>query len=199
MKSTQNKGVTLIALVITIIIMMILAGVVIDTVLEGGLFGQTQKATLTAELVQIKEKWGIAREERAHSDIDEFTKWPNIDIGRYEGSKTVGICWDDRYIYFIGEQQPDKDIAIKLGYKTEVVQPENSSDYTITMGAPFASPLVNMEKGNTYTITVSVSSNHSNKNVEWYSSNPSILSIDKSTGKFTANKVRYCDNYGPFC
>jgi hypothetical protein len=53
--STEN-GITLIALLITIIIMLILAGVTINITLNGGLFGQAQNAVTETEIAQIKEQ-----------------------------------------------------------------------------------------------------------------------------------------------
>ena len=50
-KSRQNKGITLIALIITIIVMLILVGVTINVALNGGLF---QKAEYASEQMQIK-------------------------------------------------------------------------------------------------------------------------------------------------
>ena len=46
MKGTkeQNKGITLITLVITIVLMMILAGVTIDIATDGGLFDKAKEA-----------------------------------------------------------------------------------------------------------------------------------------------------------
>ena len=47
MKSNTNKGITLIALVITIIILLILAGVTIAMLTgENGILNQSQKATI---------------------------------------------------------------------------------------------------------------------------------------------------------
>ena len=43
-KSRKNKGITLVALVITIIILLILAGISIATLRDTNLFGQAQRA-----------------------------------------------------------------------------------------------------------------------------------------------------------
>jgi hypothetical protein len=50
------KGITLIALVITIIVMLILAGVTINIVVNGGLFKQAQNAVSATDISQTKEQ-----------------------------------------------------------------------------------------------------------------------------------------------
>ena len=50
----DKKGITLIALVITIIVMLILAAVTINIAVNGGLFGYAGKAT--SDTVKAKEK-----------------------------------------------------------------------------------------------------------------------------------------------
>jgi type II secretory pathway pseudopilin PulG len=52
----QKNGITLIALIITIVIMLILAGVTINIAIDGGLFGQTSEAVQKTEIAQIREK-----------------------------------------------------------------------------------------------------------------------------------------------
>ena len=44
MNKRSNKGITLIALVITVIVMLILVGVTIAIALDGGLFGEAKRA-----------------------------------------------------------------------------------------------------------------------------------------------------------
>jgi type II secretory pathway pseudopilin PulG len=53
---TSQKGITLIALIITIIVMLILAGVTIDVALDGGLFSKAEEATeLTTKAAEKEE------------------------------------------------------------------------------------------------------------------------------------------------
>ena len=52
----KNKGITIISLIITIVIMLILAGVTINVSVDGGLFGQAQSAKNSAEKAQDIEK-----------------------------------------------------------------------------------------------------------------------------------------------
>ena len=56
---SSSKGITLIALVITIIVMLILVGVTIAIVIEGGLFTEARRAATGTE-VAIQEETNIA-------------------------------------------------------------------------------------------------------------------------------------------
>ena len=51
----QNKGITLIALVITIIILLILAGITINSLTSSGLLTKAGEATRRSKLKEIEE------------------------------------------------------------------------------------------------------------------------------------------------
>ncbi|MBQ3145812.1 MAG: hypothetical protein IJB90_04540, partial [Clostridia bacterium] len=53
---TQNKGITLIALIITIIVMLILVGVTINVALNGGLFEKAETAKVQTEKAVEEEQ-----------------------------------------------------------------------------------------------------------------------------------------------
>ena len=55
----KNKGITLIALVITIIILLILAGITIGTLTGSGLFKRAQEAAFKTKMAAIAEQWDI--------------------------------------------------------------------------------------------------------------------------------------------
>ena len=53
----QEKGITLIALVITIIVLLILAGVTIATLTgENGILNQANKAKIKSDIAEVKEQ-----------------------------------------------------------------------------------------------------------------------------------------------
>ena len=54
MKKNQN-GITLIALVVTIIVILILAGITIQVVLQGGIFDQANKASESYKIADLRE------------------------------------------------------------------------------------------------------------------------------------------------
>ena len=61
----RDKGITLIALVITIIVLLILAGVSVTTLTgENGVITQANKAKLTNELAEYKEQYGLYISEK---------------------------------------------------------------------------------------------------------------------------------------
>ena len=68
----EQKGITLIALIITIIVMLILVAVVVRTAINSGLFGHAQNAT---------EKWSDAQEKEVEINIDD-------QISDYAGGRT---------------------------------------------------------------------------------------------------------------
>ena len=71
----KNKGITLIALVITIIVLLILAGVTINTLLgEGGVIKQSQDAKDTSEISQERESLLLAYDSIQMEKIDYADK-----------------------------------------------------------------------------------------------------------------------------
>ena len=76
--NSKNRGITLIALIITIIILLILAGIPIATLSNSGLFNKTQKA---------KEEWNNSQEK----DELELSKSSN-EIDKYvDGNRDANI------------------------------------------------------------------------------------------------------------
>lgn len=76
----QNKGITLVALVVTIILLIILASVAINIVINGGLIWRTQEASFKMEVQGLKEATLI---DRASIDLDNILG-ENIEIPELE-------------------------------------------------------------------------------------------------------------------
>lgn len=111
MKGTKelktNKGITLIALIITVIIMLILAGVTIDTVVNQDLFGYAKKA--------VEDTQGaLDYEQQLVNDlIDEFieSNLPKITASKMKGNLrtylgkkiSYGVTYQDASSYGNGE------------------------------------------------------------------------------------------------
>ena len=73
MKNNQ-KGITLIALIITIIVMLILVAVTINVALNGGLFKRAKEATIKTEIQQIKEQLLVEKAKQiADNEINGTT------------------------------------------------------------------------------------------------------------------------------
>jgi type II secretory pathway pseudopilin PulG len=65
LQTKSKKGITLVALIVTIIILLILAGITITQLTESGLFAKTQLAKETQENAQIKENSTLEDYENA--------------------------------------------------------------------------------------------------------------------------------------
>ena len=66
----QNKGITLIALIITIIVMLILVGVTINVALNGGLFTKADYATKQTQIAAEKEELLSAVVAALNNDLE---------------------------------------------------------------------------------------------------------------------------------
>ena len=82
----RNKGITLIALAVTIIVMLILAGVTIATLTgENGIITQAKQATITKELSEYKEQIELftANLRMENSEFDEESLFAGRESLRY--------------------------------------------------------------------------------------------------------------------
>ena len=95
----RNKGITLIALVITIIVLLILAIVSINLVMNGGIIGHAESAVKKYEAAQTDEQDKI-------SGVEQY-------MGEITGENDSEILWayynneedEERYLIFIGNVQ----------------------------------------------------------------------------------------------
>ena len=76
----EQKGITLIALIITIIVMLILVAVTINVALNGGLFTKAKDATLKTEIAQIQEQLLIAKAEKIAENNGEEANNYNLTL-----------------------------------------------------------------------------------------------------------------------
>ena len=79
METKENKGVTLIALAVTIIVMLILAGVTISTLTgNSGITTNASKAKTKSYLADIKEEYELyLSEKRMDDEYDLDTLYAN--------------------------------------------------------------------------------------------------------------------------
>ena len=124
----KNKGITLIALVITIIILLILAGITIATLTgENGLFARAKQAKEETEKAQVDEKIKLALLEATiesetgsanYSSIEDYieilNKQEGIDIETQDSEEyDKEIVMNDKYVYGINQ---DENGEIKTEY-----------------------------------------------------------------------------------
>ena len=135
MKKLKNKnGVTLIALAVTIIVMLILAGVTISTLTgNSGITTNASKSKTKSYLADIKEEYELyLSEKRMDDEYDLDTLYANDKTIRYEGNEVgtgiAEICssikkGDEKKfeiikgkIYYVSQDKKVIPIAVELGF-----------------------------------------------------------------------------------
>ena len=155
MKKLKNKnGVTLIALAVTIIIMLILAGVTISMLTgNSGITTNASKAKTKSYLADIKEEYELyLSEKRMEDEYDLDTLYANDKTIRYEGNEVgsgiTEICssikkGDEKKfeiikgkIYYVSQDKKVIPIAVELGFSI--------NPYEITDGGVLKSSSMNL-------------------------------------------------------
>ena len=130
----RGNGVTLIALAVTIIVMLILAGVTISTLTgNSGITTKASKAKTKSYLANIKEEYELyLSEKRMDDEYDLDTLYANDKTIRYEGNEVgtgiTEICssikkGDEKKfeiikgkIYYVSQDKKVIPIAVELGF-----------------------------------------------------------------------------------
>ena len=130
----RGNGVTLIALAVTIIVMLILAGVTISTLTgNSGITTKASKAKTKSYLANIKEEYELyLSEKRMDDEYDLDTLYANDKTIRYEGNEVgtgiAEICssikkGDEKKfeiikgkIYYVSQDKNVIPIAVELGF-----------------------------------------------------------------------------------
>ena len=130
----RGDGVTLIALAVTIIVMLILAGVTISTLTgNSGITTKASKAKTKSYLADIKEEYELyLSEKRMDDEYDLDTLYANDKTIRYEGNEVgtgiTEICssikkGDEKKfeiikgkIYYVSQDKNVIPIAVELGF-----------------------------------------------------------------------------------
>ena len=130
----RGNGVTLIALAVTIIVMLILAGVTISTLTgNSGITTNASKAKTKSYLANIKEEYELyLSEKRMDDEYDLDTLYANDKTIRYEGNEVgtgiAEICssikkGDEKKfeiikgkIYYVSQDKNVIPIAVELGF-----------------------------------------------------------------------------------
>ena len=111
-KLKENKGITLIALVITIIVLLILAGVSIAMLTgENGILNQAAKAKNETEIAQANEA----------AILDEYNKFLNNAIGGTAGGTTPEEPENQGTLGTItGDEETPTEVEDSLGNKVVI-------------------------------------------------------------------------------
>ena len=169
MKKKNERGITLIVLVITIIVTLILAGVTINTLSgENGIITKSKEAKIKTEKSRTIEKINLAiltAMTKGDGDIDNATLREELEkeglTVKTEGNNLPWDVSDGKYIYRINED-----------YTVEEVEGINLSKKEIKLAS-----------GENETITATLTEGTTGK-ITWESSAPDIVKVEN--GKITA-------------
>ena len=184
MKEKSIKGITLVALVITIVILLILAGISIQAITNTGLFENTKRAAEESKYANAEEKVKMAvmasYDENASLNKDLLKK----SLNKIDGinPKVTEITWDlkvnvDGYEFTITEvgtvtclgrkeqeklpenskdnpQDAGKEVALKEGWGEETTTIVKTSDGTEVTGLTKVSTVYAVSVGNGETVPV---------------------------------------------
>ena len=154
-KLKNNKGITLVALVVTIIVLLILAMVSIKIVVDGGLITKASKATDTHTIEAEKEAIGLGYSEyqMALANKENVTK-PTIERATVTPK---GEGWNVTFTKTNNEYQLSKNGEVLLAKQNgiDVIWTDNGDD-TFTKGEVTVKvgDIVSYDEGTGYTTTV---------------------------------------------
>ena len=137
-KIINNKGITLVALVITIIILLILAAISIQALTGSGLFGKAKDAEEETTKAQLKEEIELAIQE---IHMEEIPKGNNVTLETLANGKLVEKLTDitatlgtneitgeyKNYDYTI-----DSNLKVKIGEKVGGIKPTGKAEILTT-------------------------------------------------------------------
>ena len=126
----QNKGITLISLVLTIIVLIILAGISLSLVLgENGIVGKAKEAKIVTSVASAQEKLelvkGPVQLEKYSVNLDDYLEELNKVREKYEVDDVKRIDNDNAEIIIGGKYRfiaiDEKNGNVKIIYQGEVV------------------------------------------------------------------------------
>ena len=197
-----NKGITLVALVVTIVVLLILAGITIIYVMgNNGVFGKASEAKLKVEIARYQEMLEETKSSIILNGLGTFDQ-----EAYFEYIEKQGII-EDKETDVINNNDGTYDVTTRIGYVFLVTlkpNKENPKDAEISyLGIagkiPETKILVEsitlsqtearMNEGENITLIAIVKpDNSTNKNVTWESSNPDVATVS-SNGLVTAVSI----------
>lgn len=181
----KNKGITLIALVITIIVLMILAGVTISMSLNGGILEKANMATEEYKIAQIKEKIMLDIAEKiiqkneqslSNEELEEIIIKNNATAVKDENGKIT-------HVEIEGSRIPIEEI-----YNGTITDDTIEDTVILINKITLDQTEISINLGETYNLAATIEpSNATNQNVTWSSNDTTIASVEN--GVITANAV----------
>lgn len=137
MKYKKNTGITLVALTITIIVLLLLAGITIGTLNQSGLFGKTKKAKKVAQIAIAKEEVNLAISEmniENNGETKDITPKMIVEIVNKNNKRNVIAENEDSfpaYIIYPKESMGiGEKIFIKVSENLNIVEAKTESGIT---------------------------------------------------------------------
>ena len=132
-KAINEKGITLIALIITIVLMLILATVVVTGAINGNLFGYAKKAKdnteISSEREGIERAYIMAQGASKYGTVSETEFQKAIDTVMGENQAEV-MANGDEFVIKIGEKYYQIDKKGKASEPIELTPIEYAGDIT---------------------------------------------------------------------
>lgn len=105
-----QKGITLVALIITIIVMLILVGVSISVALNGGLFTKARTANEETRAAQVKEAMALAKADILSEYYDPTTpKYQDAAPTNKNVEDAIKVYLDDKTAPGVTVGEPSSD------------------------------------------------------------------------------------------
>lgn len=129
MRKENKKGITLIALVITIIVLLVLAGVSLILVLgDNGVINKAQNATTETRDAEEKEKMEMAvAAARAAGNGTLTTDNLNSELGKFFANGMLGEETEQGWSYFIADKKYNIDKIGRVDKQTSLIPAEYQS------------------------------------------------------------------------
>ena len=113
----KNKGITLIALIITIIVMLILVAVSVNILIKSNLIGNAEKATNAYKTATEEESNGgkIKIGDTEYDSIDDYVNRNNLQLKYKAGNGKIRVYLRNSVYDYINEVDKDKYFMEKVG------------------------------------------------------------------------------------
>lgn len=174
----QNKGITMIALIITIILLLLLAAIAVYTISENNAINQEKENQRKFEIAQEEEKlrkevleWKLINVNGTPTlkkYLDDIYGTENVEQVENENLKVTVPSGNEYYVdanenvAFIGSNVEQEDISIKLDKDK-----------------------IEITKGDKTTDTITAKLENATGTLSWESSNPDVAEIRNTTGNNT--------------
>ena len=201
-KIKQQNGITLVALVITIIVLLILAGISIQAITNTGLFAQAENAKRESEIANIKEQIALdIYEKQLEPPVGSITEEQlETILGKYgtvnkEDGTIVGITTEKGYEILLSDiysgtteeaenpvdptPEPTPDPSLPTNPATTIAEAQENYMLTKTVNSP-----IEDEYGNRITVPAGfkIKADSSTKNATTV--DKGIVIIDSSENEF---------------